>query len=172
MGIIELLKSYKKIRDAEVERFGEHVIEPPSESFEQIRTLEYDFFRPISPMLGKRFEFCSAWKNAYLNHDWLSNQEINNWKENKTFREWLKLRKENYSYQGQPFMEYPMKNIAIFSIDPYEPEETYLVWDDGIIEPKIWHYFEADFYTFNNFERFLLYINNIIDDEDTIRTFI
>jgi len=169
MNIIDLLEKYKKIRDSETDRFGGHSIGPPSDSCDKIRTLDYSFFMPLSPMLKKRFEFCSYWKDAYLSQDWLSIQEINDWKKNKKIRELIDLRKENYCYPGQPMADFPMKKIALFSINPYEPEEIYLVWEEINAEPKIWHYFGADFYTYNNFERFLLYINGLIEDDDTVR---
>jgi len=168
MEITQLLISYKKIRDGEVDRFGEHHITPPDNHCKKIKTLDCDFYRPLSPMLTKRFEFCSHWKDAYLSQDWLSLQEINSWEENKKICELIALRKEN-SYKGDPLKDLPNKNIAIFSINPYEPEEIYLIWDDNNIEPKIWHHFSAEFFTFNNFGRFLLYINGLIEDEDTIR---
>jgi len=171
MGIVKLLEHYKKVRDSEIEIQGDHDMAPPENHCGQIRTLNYDFFRPISPMLMDRFKFCGAWKNAYLGQDWLSIQEINKWKDNKILCEWLRLRQEN-SHQGEPLAEYPMENTAIFSINNDYPDEIYLIWDEGCTEPKIWHYFESDFYTFNNFERFLLYINGMIEDEDTVRSLI
>lgn len=168
MKIINLLNEFKKKRDEDIEVSGDYTIAPPEMPCEKIRTLDYDFLRPISPMLKRRFEFCSSWRNAYLSQDWLSLQEINNWKSNQRLCEWVDLRKEN-SYPGEPLEDYPEKNIAIFSINPHEPEEVYLVWDNETAEPKIWHYFGADFYTFNSFERFLLYANGLIGDEDTYR---
>jgi len=56
--------------------------------------------------------------------------------------------------------------------DPYYPNEMYLVWDEDNVEPKVWMYFDADYYTFNSFERFLLHINGFIDDEDTVREYV
>jgi len=80
-----------------------------------------------------------------LGQDWLSLEEINNWKSNKTLVEWVNLRKENSFSENEPFIKYPLSNIAIFSIDPDFPNETYLVWDDdNPAEPKIWLYFDAE----------------------------
>ncbi len=168
MSITDLLEEYKNKRDSEILSAGKHVIAPPEDVCEKIRTLDYNFFRPISPMLRERFEFCSVWRNAYLSQDWLSLQDINNWKSNKIICDWVDLRKDN-SYPGEPLEDYPEKNIAIFSINSHEPEEIYLVWDEEAVEPKVWHYFGGNFYTFNSVERFFLYINGLIGDEDTVR---
>jgi len=170
MNITELLEHYRQLRDQKNENQGEQSIEPPESCDETIQTLDTYVSRPISPLLKKRFEFCAAWKNAYLEQDWLSLREINNWESNKTIVEWVNLRKENSFSENEPFVKYPLKNIAVFSIDPDFPNETYLVWDDdNATEPKIWLYFDAEYYTFTNFERFLLYLNEKIGDEDTIR---
>jgi len=73
-------------------------------------------------------------------------------------------------FQLIPFSKHPFGNIAVFAIDPDYPNETYLVWDDdNATEPKIWFYFDAEYYIFTNFERFLLCLNEKIGDEDTIR---
>lgn len=168
MDTLKLIESYKKKRDNETVTAGNHTITPPEKIHKKIRTLDYNFFREISPMLRERFEFCSKWENAYLSQDWLSLEEINNWKTNKTLCTWVDLRKEN-SYPGEPLEDHPAKNIAVYSINPHEPEEIYLIWSDDSLEPRVWHYVGADFYTYNSLERFLLYINGLIGDEDTIR---
>jgi len=171
INITELLENYRQLRDTKIENQGEHNIEPPEKFEDKIQTLDKNVSHPLSPMLKKRFEFCSAWKNAYLGQKWLSFWEINNWESNKTLVEWVNLRKENSFSENEPFVKYPLKNIAVFSFDPDFPNETYLVWDDdNSVEPEIWLYFDAEFYTFTNFERFLLYINEKIGDEDTERT--
>jgi len=168
MNITGLLETYRKLRDSEVKEMGEHVIEPFELFGDTLRTLDYEVFRPISPMLKKRFEFCSSWSNAYLGYKWLSAKQIHHWKNDETLREWVGLRAKN-SYEVDCFIKYPTKNIALFAYDPYYPNEMYLVWDEGNIEPKVWMYFDADYYTFNSFERFLLHINGFIGDEDTVR---
>jgi len=171
MTITELLENYRKLRDSKVEDQGEHVIKPPEPFGDSLRTLDYNIVRPISPMLKERFEFCSSWDNAYLGYYWLSAKQINHWQNNQTAREWVDLRAEN-AYDVDCFTKYPAKNIALLAYDPYYPNEMYLVWDEGHIEPKVWMYFDADYYTFNSFERFLLHINGFINDEDTVREYI
>lgn len=168
MNVIDLLRKYKIKRDSEIQSLGPHKIEKPIPFTDKIMTLEPGFHRTLSPMLKKRFEFCSEWNNAYLSQKWMSIEEINNWTNNAKIKEWVNLRKDN-SYNGEPLEDCPMKNIAIFSINPYEPEEIYLVWNEGKLEPRVWHYVGSEFYTFNSFRRFLLYINGMMEDVDTIR---
>ncbi|WP_428145563.1 hypothetical protein [Delftia acidovorans] len=168
MNVLDLLRKYKNIRDAEIPKLGPHRIEKSIPYSGGIMTFEPGFSRPISPMLKKRFEFCSTWENAYLSQKWLSIDEINNWENDEKINEWVNLRKEN-SYDGDPLEDYPMRNLAIFAINPYEPEEIYLVWDEGRLEPRVWHYVGAEFYRFNSFRRFLLYINGMMEDTDTVR---
>lgn len=169
MRIISLLEDYRKIRDSEVVNLGPHQINK-SEPFPSgvIKTLDVNFDKPLSPMLRERFIFCSSWLNAYLSQDWLSLDEINKWDKNSRIVEWIDLRREN-SYPGEPLEDLQPRDISIFAINPHEPEEIYLTWDGDSEEPRLWHYFGAEFYTFNSFERFLLYINKIIGDEDTKR---
>ena len=165
MRIISLLEDYRKIRDSEVVDLGPHQINK-SEPFPSgvIKTLDVNFDKPLSPMLRERFIFCSSWLNAYLSQDWLSLDEINKWDKNSRIVEWIDLRREN-SYPGEPLEDLQPRDISIFAINPHEPEEIYLTWDGDSEEPRLWHYFGAEFYTFNSFERFLLYINKIIGDE-------
>ena len=169
MEITNLLKNYQFIRDIENEKLGPHkIVNPELLEGKMIRTLDDNFYRPLSPMLKERFQFCSSWENSYLSQNWLSLSEIENWEKNNKIVQWVELRCEN-SYQGEPLEDFPRKNIAIFSYNPCEPEEIYLIWDDYNEEPRIWHYFGSDFYTFNSLERFFLFINGKIGDEDTIR---
>lgn len=168
MDITSLLKMYKNNLASEGSLNTDSFISPPEKFNDKILTLSDGVYKPLSKMLQERFDFCGEWKNAYLSQDWLSLSSINNWQNSKKILEWIELRKEN-SYPGDLLEDHPPENIAIFSINPYEPEEIYLFWGKDEEEPQIWHYFGADFYTFNNLERFLLYVNGIIGDEDTVR---
>ena len=73
-------------------------------------------------------------------------------KHDTELNQWINLRKDNWDHV-------PPKSIgdsmcSIFSFNPYEPEEIYLDWSEGIDEPVIWHCSQADYYRYNNLEEF------------------
>ncbi len=49
-------------------------------------------------------------------------------------------------------------DCAVFAYNPYELDETYLVWEEGVEEPAVWRYFGADYDYFHNFNHYLEYI--------------
>lgn len=165
----ELMKQYKQIRDID-KNYDNYpsVLYPPSSNLDsKIYAIDGVTSYPLSPMLKERFLFCSKWDNAYLSQNFLSLDEINRFPYNQLLLNWIDLRKENWD--DVPPNSVGESRCSIFSFNPYEPEEIYLVWDDDNKEPKVWHYFGSDFYTFDSLERFLLFINEKIGDEDTIR---
>lgn len=168
MKILSLLEMHKKNMALKGFLNADSFIFPPEDVDNKISTLSSGTYRPLSQMLRERFDFCGEWKNAYLSQDWLPLSSINNWGGDKKISDWVNIRKEN-SYPGDLLEDHPPENVSIFSINPYEPEEIYLLWGKDGEEPQVWHYFGADFYTFNNLEKFLLYVNGIIGDEDTVR---
>lgn len=132
-----------------------------------IMTLNPGIFRPLSPMLKARFEFCHAWKDAYLSQDWLGLQEIRNWPNNQNIVRRLELRQENWDFV--PPASVPPENCAIYAVNPYELDETYLVWTDDAEEPQIWEFFGADYKMFTNLDRYLEFILGDRSSDDSIR---
>lgn len=124
-------------------------------------------FRKLSPMLKSRFEYASSWKNANLDQDWLSLKEISEIYNNEIAREWLNLRRENWS--ENPPKSISASHCAHFALNPYEPEEAYFVWIEEIIEPQVWRYFGADYKMFLNLDRFLEYLVGEREKDDTGR---
>lgn len=163
--IWELLEQLKQSNENEPDH-GEQVINPPDQG-EQICTLEEGVFRSLSPMLRTRFEFASSWHNAVLSQDWLSLAEICTVRENPIFNEWFALRLENWDFI--PPSTVPLRNCAIFAINPYEPSETYLVWEDDQEEPAIWQFFSADYNYFKSFENYLEWNLGLRQDDDSGR---
>ena len=129
----------------------------------------FEYASKLLKMFDKMYDKENAFKILFIpeNKEY-SLDEINKWDKNSRIVEWIDLRREN-SYPGEPLEDLQPRDISIFAINPHEPEEIYLTWDGDSEEPRLWHYFGAEFYTFNSFERFLLYINKIIGDEDTKR---
>ncbi|TRX74771.1 hypothetical protein [Pseudomonas mangiferae] len=125
-------------------------------------------YRELSPYLKERFEFCSSWVNARLSQNWLSLEEIDDYESDGTLKEWIEIRKEN-SFGDEPPGKIAPENCAIFSYNPYEPEETYLVWQDGKKEPLIWEYFGGDFLKFNDFKSYLEFIVGDKESDDSGR---
>ncbi|NMG72731.1 hypothetical protein [Parazoarcus communis] len=141
-----------------------------SEPLLEISTFADSFVRPLSPMLRSRFQFCGSWKNARLSQNWLSLTEIRDAKNNETLSKWVALRTEN-SYDNDPPGCVAAENCAVFSYNPYEPEETYLVWEDGKEEPLVWEYFGWDYLRFENLNHYLEYIvgDRTVDDSGRIQ---
>ena len=106
----------------------------------------------LSPMLIDRFNFCGEWSDFYLSQNMLSLDDINKFPYDKKLNQWINLRKDNWDHV-------PPKSIgdsmcSIFSFNPYEPEEIYLDWSEGIDEPVIRPCSQADYYRYNNLEEF------------------
>lgn len=126
--------------------------------------------RLLSPMLVERFRFCSRWNNANLDQDWLSISDIAGISDDATAQEWIKLRIQNWDHC--PPANVSQDDVALFGFNPYEPEETYVVWRNGRIEPEVWRFFGADFKVFNDFNRFLEYLlgDRFVDDSGRVQS--
>jgi hypothetical protein len=163
--IHNLLKRLKKENDDDLDH-GEQLISPPDTNQKKIKTLNNDVYRPLSPMLMARFNYCGKWTNANLEQDWLSISEIDAWEHNDRLKKWIDLRIENWDHC--PPANTKKENCAIFGYNPYDPEETYLVWDDDE-EPKIWRFVGADYKVFNTIERFFMYLIGDLLTDDSIK---
>lgn len=152
----QLLERLRSLNEGDKSR-APQTIEPAEPPRDTILTLNDTFSRPLSPMLEQRFKFCGTWKNAHLSQDWLGLSQIRNWRKNAKLVEWVNLSIEN-SYGSEPPGGVDAKDCAIFGYNPNEPEETYLVWHQGEIEPKIWSFFQGDYGLFDNLERYLEFI--------------
>ena len=137
------------------------------EPLKQISTLAPNVFRPLSPMLNARFNYCSSWINAYHEQSWLSLNEIASATESQTIKQSLDLRMENWSWL--PPGSVSPEDCAIFAHNPYDFDETYLVWTSSSEEPTIWCYLDADYKMFNNLNRYIEYIIGDRDIDDAIR---
>jgi hypothetical protein len=165
--IFHLLEQLKALNAASPGR-GTQEIASPDTNIGPIATLEEGFLRKLSPMLEARFRFCGAWTNAHLSQDWLSLEQIRNWRQNRKLVEWVNLSKEN-SYDSEPPGGVEPKNCAIFGYNPHEPEETYLVWDDNEIEPKVWSFFQGDYGMFDSLQNYLEFIVGERSSDDSGR---
>ncbi|MFE8647278.1 hypothetical protein ACFX58_19550 [Sphingomonas sp. NCPPB 2930] len=148
--IQNLLEEIESQIDADTDH-GEHEMSYP-EPLMQIATLEKGTFKSLSPMLKQRFDFCSHWSNVNLSQDWLSLREIKGYEKNETLKQWVDLRIENWDHV--PPASVGLEKCAIFSYNPYEPEEVYLVWTEKD-EPEVWQYFGADYEKFSDLEEYL-----------------
>lgn len=154
------------LRNANDPEHGDQEISEKEDNIHEIMMLDYSF-RKLSPMLKLRFEYASSWKNANLDQDWLSLKEISDIYNNDIAKEWISLRKENWS--KTPPESISASHCTLFALNPYEPEEAYLVWVEGNIEPQVWRYFGADYKMFFNLERFLEYLVGEREKDDTGR---
>jgi hypothetical protein len=145
---------------------GVQIIHPPIHKSGRIATLKPGLSRELSPMLKARFEYASDWENARLSKNWLSLSQIARPREISILAEWIDLRAENCYGDDPPGCVEP-GNCAVFAFNPFEPEETYLIWREGEVEPKVWEYFGADSYVFDNLERYLEYIVGDRDADDS-----
>lgn len=112
--------------------------------------------RRLSPMLMERFKFCGRWSNANLDQDWLSICDAANIDGDVTAQEWIALRTENWDHC--PPANVSKNDVAMFGFNPYEPEETYLVWRGEQSEPEVWRFSGLDYKIFDNLNRFLEYL--------------
>jgi len=153
------LKLLERMRDQnllEVEDHDEQELFPAQLFRNEISTMELGALRPLSPMLKARFSFCGSWINARLSQNWLSLTEIQEIDQNPVASEWMQLRRENWDHV--PPQSVAPENCAIFAYNPFEPDETYLVWTSEEVEPEVWEYYGADYSVFKNLNRYLEYI--------------
>jgi hypothetical protein len=162
----ELLVRMKERNDADPDHGEQCILDPEAAS--DIQTLQPDVSRPLSPMLRARFEFCSSWSNADLDQYWLSLSEIGDCQSNPVLAEWMRLRAEN-SYGSDPPGCVEPSHCSIFAYNPFEPDETYLVWKDDEQEPMVWRYFGADYKMFLNLNAYLQYIVGDSSHDDSGR---
>lgn len=154
--VAELLKKIQERNEKDPDH-GEQILYPCGDHEHLIQMLDDKYARPLSPMLRARFAFVARWVNAHLDQDWLGLEDIKNFKSDSVLMEWVDLRIENW--EKFPPASVPKSRVAIFGYNPYEPEETYLVWpEEGDSEPEVWRYFGADYKLFNNLESFLAYV--------------
>lgn len=149
---------------------GEQRIEAPEPGPDRIATLRPGVSRPLSPMLAARFRFAGAWSNARLSQNWLSLSEIARALNDERIKRSIDLRIEN-SYGDDPPGGVASEDCAIFGHNPFELDETYLVWKEGQEEPIVWEYFGADDSVFSNLERYLEYIVGDRSEDDKERTY-
>ena len=103
-----------------------------------------------------RFEYASTWENVNLDQTWLSLSDIERIDSNQLALEWISLRRENWGHF--PPGSVNVEDIALFGINPFEPEETYLVWRANATEPEVWRFFGADYKMFSDLDSFLEYL--------------
>jgi hypothetical protein len=134
---------------------GHQELQPADVASHELKTLSGQN-RRLSPMLIERFRFCGRWTNANLDQDWLGISDIDNIGNNATAQEWIALRTENWDHC--PPANVSKDDVALFGFNPYEPEETYVVWRAGRVEPEVWRFFGADYKFFQDLNRFLEYL--------------
>ena len=163
-NVLVLLQRMRERNDADPNR-EEHECFPPDKPATRIATLDPQITRPLSPMVQARFDFAGAWKDARLSRNWLSLAQIAHAKDDPQIAESIAIRREN-SYGDEPPGGVAADRCAIFAHNPYELDETYLVWTDDNEEPVVWEYFGGDVSYFANLESYLSYIvgNKETDD--------
>jgi hypothetical protein len=154
--ILQLLQRIKQLNDLEAEDEPPSCLTPPEPNQKEIATLQPGFKRPLSPMLQVRFDYTASWENARLNQNWLSLSEISEAHASQTIQESLALRFENWGFV--PPATRDKTDCAIFAHNPFEPDETYLVWNVSGDEPEVWEFFGGDYSVFHNLERYFEYI--------------
>lgn len=164
--IFELLDKIKA-KNASDPDHGDQEILLPENNMHVIQTLDDNVVRPLSPMLAARFDYASSWVNAHLDQNWLSLQEIKSAKSNETIREWIELRVENWGHVPPATVKY--SQAALFAYNPYEPEETYLVWRSDNAEPEVWRYFGSDYKYFFDLKSFFEYVAGLKEIDDSGR---
>jgi hypothetical protein len=162
-GLLERLR----LRNEGDADHGDQELLPADPASDELKTLSGKS-RRLSPMLKERFEFCGRWNNANLDQDWLSTSDIDDIGNDATAQEWIALRIENWDHC--PPANVSKDDVAIFGFNPYEPEETYVVWREGHIEPEIWRFFGADYKVFSDLTRFLEYLlgDRPVDDSGRV----
>lgn len=163
----ELLDRVRARNDNDPDREPQE-LKPVSSSLTTIKTFAGDFRRPLSPMLKARFGYCGTWINAELSQNWLDLDEIENFRNDPTLTEWIGLRIENN--ETMPPASVRPADCAVCAYNPYELDETYLVWQEGVEEPGVWRYFGGDYNYFSNFNHYLEYIVGDRPVDDTGRT--
>lgn len=165
--IFYLLNKIKEKNKADPDH-GEQTLYPSTARTQSIQTLDDNITRPLSTMLKARFEYVSLWVNAHLDQNWLGPDEIKNSKNDPVLMQWLNLRLENWEHL--PPATTDKSCVAIFGYNPYEPEETYLVWaNNEKEEPEVWRYFGADYKFFKNIESFFAYVAGEKKQDDSGR---
>lgn len=164
---LTLLERMRDQNLLEIENHDLQELSPPQLGNNKIATLKSGVFRALSPMLKERFLFSGSWINARLSQNWLSLTEIQEIDQNSVASEWLRLRRENWDHV--PPESVASENCAIFAYNPYEPNETYLVWANEAVEPEIWEFYDADYSVFQNLDRYLEYIVGDRKVDDTGR---
>lgn len=167
MSILDLLESLFQMNASDPEH-GPQQKKKPEIGRSQIRTLA-GTYKPLSPMLEERFLYAGAWENANLSQNWLSQSEIDDVESSDTIKRWIELRYENWSHC--PPSNFNSADVAIFGVNPFEPDETYLVWRSGQVEPEVWTFFGADYHMFTNLKRFFMYYTGILSTDDTVRVY-
>lgn len=157
-----LLERLRLRNDADPDH-GNQSLLPAEPSSDALKTLSGKS-RRLSPMLKARFEFCDRWNNANLDQDWLGISDIDNIDNDATAQQWIALRIENWDHV--PPANVSKNDVALFGFNPYEPEETYVVWRKGKVEPELWRFFGADYKYFEDLNRFLEYLlgDRLVDD--------
>ncbi|WP_369944415.1 hypothetical protein [Xanthomonas medicagonis] len=158
-GLLERLR----LRNEADADHGDQELQPANLESLELMTLSGKI-RQLSPMLMERFKFCGRWNNANLDQDWLSVSDAANIGGDATAQEWIALRIENWDHC--PPANVSKDDVALFGFNPYEPEETYVVWRTGQAEPEVWRFFGADYKNFRNLNRFLEYLvgDRTVDD--------
>lgn len=167
--IHDLLRRVRALNDSNPDH-GEQRVQAPEPGSDRIATLRPGVSRPLSPMLAARFRFAGAWGNARLSQNWLSLSEIERALNDDRIKRSIELRTEN-SYGDDPPGGVAPEDCAIFGHNPFELDETYLVWKEGQEEPIVWEYFDADDSVFSNLERYLEYIVGDRAEDDKERTY-
>lgn len=137
------------------------------DSLPGIMTLLPGHYRPLSPMLKQRFLQMGRWSDAHLSQDWLDISEVNRWPTIAPILRRLELRKENWDFI--PPGSESAENCSVFAVNPFELDETYLLWTQEQEEPQVWEYFGADFKMFLNLERYIEYILGDRQSDDAQR---
>lgn len=157
-SILALLEALRARRESDeyASEFPQK-IRPASPITKGIPTLKRGVHRRPTPMIRQRFEFCGAWKGAFIGLEWLSVSGMRSALRNKEIMHQIRGRRD-YCEGSAPAI-YDWDSLSLFAVDRLDKDEIYLVWDeDERKEPKVVWYFAQSESEFANLKEYLEYL--------------
>jgi hypothetical protein len=165
-GLMELLHRLKSANEKRLnltrKQFGDEVANTMDQRLEPaepigdkgIPTLGPGIYRTPTLMLETRFAFASAWWNAIHGHHWLSPNQMERAWVDERLKAMVKCTCDNW--EGSPPSVYPLQQLTLFGLEPYQGEEIYLIWpESGFLEPEVCSYISNYEMRFPNLKEFI-----------------
>jgi hypothetical protein len=120
--------------DPELASEMELIVHPPK-SFRRIPTFATGVSRLPSPMLQSRFQYASDIRHGL--DLWLSPRQMTSWMKRTEIRSAHQARRSHWI--GSPPNQFDDSQLSLFGITIEVPQNAvYLIWADGIPEPRVW----------------------------------